>query len=158
MWTARAFDIPPAPLALTLAGLAPFLGGAACMLLLALLGAPIEIAAGAVLAYSAVILSFLGGARWGVEIAAASLVQPRWSVLGLSVLGALAGWAGVVWWLVADGSPEIFLGFAAAFALHWAWDLSADRALPHWYAGLRTIATAGAAAALVGAWAIARFV
>ena len=142
-----AFQIPPAPLALTLAGLLPFFGGAGAVVWL---GDDIarQAAAGLILiAYAAVILSFLGGVRWGVEMASRA-PRPRWSVLTGSVLGALAGWGLVLQPVLGGGAGTPFLPMAALLTVHWAWDLSARCTLPPWYDGLRTVATAGAVSAL----------
>lgn len=150
-----AFAIPPAPLALTLGGLIPFLGAAG---LVATAGDDViarQQAALMLVAYAAVILSFLGGVRWGVEmLASADRGAPRLAVLGASVLGALAGWVALGLAVLHPSLPvgTVCLGLAAALVAHWAWDLSARASLPAWYDGLRTLATAGAAASLIVAW------
>lgn len=155
MLRAGAFSIPPAPLVLTLAGLIPFLACAG--IFVAPGGDPIQKQqAGFLLtAYGAVILSFLGGVRWGVEmLASAGGGGPRLSVLGLSVVGALTGWAGLGLAVLHPTFPTdgVFLLLALGLALHWLWDLSGRIALPAWYDGLRTLATAGAVASLLLAW------
>ncbi len=85
--------------------------------------------------YSAVILSFLGGIRWG-----ASLMTPASGrgTLIASVVPALAGWA-----LLLVPAPWCFAGFAVAFLLQGAWDLFAIRrgALPHYFGKLRIVLT-----------------
>lgn len=145
-----AFQIPPAPLVLTLAGLLPFLGGAGAVIRLSDDIAR-QAAAGLILiAYAAVILSFLGGVRWGVEMAS-NATRPRWSVLAGSVVGALAGWGLVLQPVLGGGTGTPFVPMAGLLALHWAWDLSARATLPPWYDGLRTVATAGAVVALLAA-------
>ncbi|MEO1472564.1 MAG: DUF3429 domain-containing protein [Pseudomonadota bacterium] len=149
--TNDAFRIPPAPLALTVAGLAPFMGSAAARLLLdadPIRAAQTELV---LIAYAAVILSFLGGVRWGVEMTDASLSEPRWGVMIGSVLGALAGWGLVLYAVLGTRSPWIFLGAAALLVMHWLWDMSMKPA-PAWYSGLRLLATAGAAGSLILVW------
>ena len=148
-----AFAIPPAPLALTIGGLMPFVGGAlACW---ALTGDVARQAAAylTLLTYGAVVLSVLGGVRWGAEMSEAMLPPPRWGVMSLSVLGALTGWLLVLYYVLGSPSPHVFLVMAAAFAAHWLWDVMSRKAVPAWYEGLRTIASVGAVASLVGAWA-----
>ena len=98
------------------------------------------------LAYSAAILSFLGGVRWGVEIAIHR--KPRWGVLAASNLPPLAAWL-----LLAAGGGfgltevQALGGFLLAFLLQWAWD-SRSNTLPAWYPRLRTLLTLGAVLAL----------
>lgn len=150
-----AFAIPPAPLALTIGGLMPFFGSA--LAILALAGDPAGQAAASLtlLVYGAVILSFLGGVRWGVEMNEATFLPPRWRILSSSVLGALAGWGAVLFYLLGTPaqSPLVFIGVAGALLVHWIWDVMSRRDTPAWYDGLRTIATAGAVASLLAAWA-----
>jgi len=86
--------------------------------------------------YSATILAFLGGIRWGIGMASPA---HRRRVLILSVLPSLAGWI-----LLFVPSPWIFAGFAAAFALQGAWDILAAQRhqLPPWFGRLRLVLTA----------------
>ena len=125
-----------------LLGLAPFLAGAGVYAF----GPPNLGGPGllTLLAWSAAILSFLGGTRWGVEMAARP--QPRWSVLVLSVLPPAAAWILLSASQLATTERQL-TGFIAAFALQWLWDLRAKDP-PRWYAPLRTLLTAGAVAAL----------
>ena len=95
------------------------------------------------LGYSAAVLSFLGGVRWGVEIALRR--QPRWIVLGAAVLPSLTAWG-----LLAGSALRTehqLGGFLAAFLLQWAWDSRAVSP-PAWYPRLRTLLTLGAVLAL----------
>lgn len=147
-----AFSIPPAPLALTLAGLLPFVAAATAVGLLREDIAGRAAAELILLAYAAVILSFLGGVRWGIEIARSA--PPRWAVLGLSVLGALAGWAMVLHAVLRGQSPWLLAVAAGLLALHWAWDVFAAREAPAWYGGLRTLASLGAVLSLLAAFAL----
>ena len=94
------------------------------------------------LVYGAVILSFLGGARWGVEIGLRPLA-PKGSVLFLSVLGALGGWALALFAIMVKSSTQLFAAFAVMFALHLVWDLGAT-ALPRWFKRLRWTASLAA--------------
>lgn len=125
-------------------GLLPFAGAAA----LYVWGEPNQrgIALLTLLAYSAAILSFLGGTRWGMEIAARR--PPRASVLALSNLPALAAWL----LLAAGGAAglteiQTLGGFVLAFVLQGAWDARAADA-PPWHRRLRVGLTLGAVLAL----------
>ncbi len=100
--------------------------------------------AGIVLAlYGGLILSFLGGARWGMAVKAA---EPSPGTVSLAMLPSLVGLALLV---LPPGFRALqLLGLAAALVLHWLWDLrGAD--LPTWYGRLRTLLTAGAVVGLV---------
>ena len=143
----RFFNVPVLPLWLTLAGLIPFAAPAAVIWLSA--DDPVQKAqAGLVLiVYAAVILSFLGGVRWGAEINAQGGGAPRGRLLYLSVLGSLAGWGLVLWAILGSLAWPVFAAAAAAHLLHLIWD--ADGAcLPYWYRRLRVVAGTGAVLAL----------
>jgi hypothetical protein len=141
-------DIPELPLALGLAGLAPFIGLALCVAL----GAPqvwgVEPAA-ALLGYGATVLSFLGGAHWGL-----ALRHPNGSLRRKLYVGAMApplwAWAG----LIVGGA--VGLGMTAVgLVLHGAVDgaFATRFAAPRWYGRLRlllaALATVSTAAAAV---------
>ena len=136
----RFLNIPKAAVWLGFAGLIPFLLAAAIGLLPA---APLhDLSLQALLAYGAVILSFLGGIRWGLAIAttdSADLFGP----LFLSVLSALLGWIAL---LVpsSTGLVLLALGFAAILIA----DLWLSTA-PYWYRSLRLPLSVGAIAALL---------
>jgi hypothetical protein len=105
-------------------------------------------AAGAALAvYAALILSFLGGGRWGMAVAAQ---QVDGRIVSLAMLPSLAGFALLM--LPAEARGWQLAGLAAAHILQGAWDLRATT-VPPWYAGLRgqltLVAVAGLALGLV---------
>ena len=83
-----------------------------------------DAAATVAVAYGALILSFLGGARWGL---AAARPAPGIGVISLAMLPTLA----------------------ALLALHFVWDARSP-GLPRWYPRLRALLTAGAVSGLVG--------
>jgi hypothetical protein len=93
--------------------------------------------------YGALILSFLGGARWGLEVVRP---DPRVGVVSLAMLPTLLGLALLL--LPADWRVVQLWGLAAALLLHWLWDVGAT-GLPPWYPRLRTILTLGAVTGLV---------
>jgi len=106
----------------------------------------------ALLAYGAVILSFLGGVHWGLAIgstrpAAAVALKRR---LIWSVIPSLVAWAA----LVVPARSGLFI-LAAAIVLMLVIDIRATRAgeAPAWYPKLRVpLSCAVAASLLIGAW------
>ena len=92
--------------------------------------------------WTAIILSFLGGARWG---AAVQNSQPAPGLIGLTMLPSIIGW------LVLLAPPKYrvaqLLALAAALLVHFLWDWRSG-SLPGWYGWLRRLLTAGAVAAL----------
>jgi hypothetical protein len=119
--------------ALALAGLIPFVG---CAAIVAMGGAQADAWLGALIAYAAVILSFLGGTRWGASLAGGS---PDAATLILSNLPALLAWAALL--PLEMSSPTRLSLLSGGLALMWLWD---RRRPPAWYPALRTTATLGA--------------
>ncbi len=98
------------------------------------------------LAYSAAVLSFLGGVRWGMELAAPH--RPRGTVVVMAHLPPLAAWL----LLAAGGGAGLtevqsLGGFVLCFLLQGAWDGTA-KGSPPWRRRLRVWQTLGAVAAL----------
>lgn len=85
--------------------------------------------------YSATILAFLGGIRWGLGLIPG---HHRRRILLLSVLPALVGWI-----LLFVPIPWSFACFAVAFALLGVWDRLAarGRTFPRWFSLLRVVLT-----------------
>lgn len=144
---------PELPLALGLAGLAPFLGLALALAFQHPVLFGVDVAQ-ALLGYGATILSFLGGVHWGLGLRHPSKAT-RSSLYVLAMIPPLWAWAGL---LVAGAAGLALL--AAGLALHGA--LDATRAVrfaaPRWYGRLRlslallaTIATAAAAVVVANA-------
>jgi hypothetical protein len=126
-----------------LLGLIPFFGAAGAALLT--FGPARAVAQMALLGYGGLILSFLGGGRWGLEIGRRP-VRPL--VISASMLPTIVAFL----LLVAPVLPIRLrlLGMAAALVAQWAWDVrSADT--PNWYPTLRHVLTAGAVACLATA-------
>jgi hypothetical protein len=88
------------------------------------------------LLYSAAMIAFMGGSRWGVEIARA---PPRWIVLAPAIITPLA--ALTLSMSMVDLALQWRLGgFLFGFLALWLWDsISTD--LPAWYQRLRTTVT-----------------
>ena len=120
-------------------GLLPFLAGAVWLITP---GLPLKgIALKALILYGAVILSFLGGVRWGLAIAKinANIARP----LIFSVIPSLLGW------VAALSEPRVgLLILALAFSSLYFADLKLSLA-PDWYKSLRLPLTAGAVMALL---------
>lgn len=132
--------VPRVVLVYGLAGILPFLAPPVA----ALLWPEWRGIAGLVAAlYGALILSFLGGARWGLAVARA---VPGFAVVSLAMLPTLVGLALLL--LPAERRGVQLAGLAAALLLHWLWDARAG-GLPQWYPRLRGMLTAGAVAGLL---------
>lgn len=128
-------SIPPAARWLGFTGLLPFLAAAVAVRFPAL---PVP-ATAALIAYGAVILSFLGGIRWGLAMGAP---DPAWW-LGISVLPSLLGWIALL--LPAAAGLVLLAGGFVAMLL-------ADFRLPDapdWYPRLRLPLSCGAIACLL---------
>ncbi len=95
----------------------------------------------ALVTYSAVILSFLGGIEWGLAIRDESGTEStRVIALGVSTVSSLAAWA--VLWLPA---PTWQVGAALGlFVAVWAADgwMAGRGLLPAWFVDLRTAVSA----------------
>lgn len=91
-------------------------------------------AARALAVYSAAIISFMGGSRWGLE---AGRTAPRWLVLGPGMASPLIA-LGI--WTFTTNQPTYWrLGaFMVCFLLLWLWDTVLSE-LPPWYLKLRTL-------------------
>ena len=141
---ARGADPIPTPArTLGLAGLLPFAFGAA------MVWCPVESMAtlGARLlgGYGAVILSFLGGVRWGRTLGDEARLA-RWLPLGLSVLPSLVGWAAL---LLPGGGMFALLAIGLSLQYLLDRDAAESGVLPVWYGRLRLPLTIGAVAAML---------
>ena len=95
-----------------------------------------------VAAYAALILSFLGGARWGMALQAP---EPDPWALALSMGPTLLAW-GLLIVLHATERLELF-GLGALLVLVGLWDVASPQG-PAWYQRLRLTLTAGASGGL----------
>lgn len=130
----RETKIPRPALYLGAAGLIPFIGLSIASALLP------DVRQGqamiALVLYGAVILSFLGGVHWGLEMArqqtAGGPISPL--RLGISVLPSLVAWAAL-----ALPGDYVLAGLCAGFIGMLAYDLHAARrgTVPPWYPKLR---------------------
>lgn len=132
-------SIPGAALLLGLAGLIPFLGGAAALWAM-LPGVAPERGLQLIIAYGAIILSFLGGIRWGTAIGPYD-TRRQGLEFAASVLGSLAGLAAIF----IPAVPALTL-LIAGFLMQALWDVTSVESgrLPAWFGKLRMLLTAGA--------------
>lgn len=95
--------------------------------------------------YGAVILSFLGGVRWGNLLFDRAALR-NWLPLFLSVVPSLIAWPA----LLLATVPMLSL-LASGFILQYALDVSAGKRgeLPAWFVRLRLILTTGAVISLL---------
>lgn len=87
--------------------------------------------------YGAVILSFLGGIRWGVAVTDQT-TERQTMALASSVVPSLWAWVAVFF-----ASPINYLMLAIGFAAMGLWDrkLAADPRIPVWFVTLRKVLT-----------------
>lgn len=140
--------IPKPALVLGLAGLIPFV----CSALLTLSdNADVQsFATMSLAAYGAVILSFLGGVKWGIALSDNNALT-SWQPLILSVLPSIVGWLALL-------LPAIFMLIVLSAALVGQYCLDNNsvqqQKLPIWYGKLRLILSCGAVLSLlIGLWA-----
>lgn len=103
----------------------------------------------ALLAYGAVILSFVGALHWGFAIALPGPgAAQRQRLYGWSVVPALVAWPALLW-----GAPGASVLLVAGLVAHWVQDRQlvarTGAALPAWYLPLRTRLTLVASACLL---------
>lgn len=142
--------IPTVPLLLGLAGLIPF-WALAVTLYVPILPAPPDLIERALAAYAAIIISFLGGIRWGLAASSDRSAEAHYAV---SVLPSLAAWALLAapepWRLSAMGVLAIALGPID-------YRLVEAGLAPVWLGRLRLLLSSLAGIALlIGAWGSAR--
>lgn len=131
-------SVPKVPLWLGLAGVLPFLIGMVAYASGGIWVIDQSLALRSTLGYGAVILSFLGGTRWGMGLLLSN-PEKRDARLSLAVLPSLLGWVA----LLLPAFPALVL-LAVSFAAQGAWDVgdAVDDGAPEWFAHLRTMLTA----------------
>lgn len=139
--------LPPGAIGLAWAGVLPFLA----LALAAWVPQWRGLAVPAFLAYAALILSFLGGVRWGRAMAAGAATRP----FAMAVLPSLWGWLA---WLAMPPGPAI-VALALAFAVVAWWDVRADAmAAPAAFRRMRGMVSAAVVAchalALAALWVV----
>lgn len=128
---------------LSLAGYAPFAGLALAALFVGQTHPLFSVIVDALRTYAAVILSFLGGIRWGLALNGGE-AAPR--QLAISVLPSIFGWLALFLPPVAG-----LVALVAAFAAQGAWDSFSFHAGERfiWFARLRIVLTCLVAVALI---------
>jgi hypothetical protein len=140
-------SIPRAPLIYGLLGLIPFLAPP-----LVAAGRPevAKVALDILIAYAALILSFLGGARWGFALSAP---KPNRLQISLSMLPTLVGLA--ILGSPLGGCKLQIIALAFALLVQGFWDVRASDG-PDWYPRLRIVLTLGAIIGLALGASVAR--
>jgi hypothetical protein len=95
MWSnLKAVRKSPFPaLTLGMSGLLPFISVPAYMMVNQIFMPDMAFAQ---MAYGAVVLSFIGGVRWGFTLPEENPIQPNWINLGYSVMPSLVAWGGLL--------------------------------------------------------------
>ncbi|NXJ03704.1 TMM69 protein, partial [Odontophorus gujanensis] len=95
--------------------------------------------------YGAVIVSFIGGMKWGFAIPENSPAKPDWLNLANSTILPLLAWQALL--LKDITSSAVMLVISLGIALHY--DLSLLPTYPLWFKGLRIVVTVVAALSLL---------
>jgi hypothetical protein len=116
-------------------------------------GAAARLAGGVVVAlkvYSAIVLSFIGGIRWGIAI-----IQKEGGQEENEALILAAGPSVIGWFAFFMGEPWSFAVFAVAFAATGWWDsrLAGNKGVPEWFGRLRLLLTALVMVTMISAFA-----
>lgn len=136
----------PIPMAIGLALLAPFVILAAIVVVDGPAPLTRDTAARVMLGYGALVLSFLGGVRWGMTIRLA-MGRREILLLAASLVPMLVAWLAIY----LPTGPALGL-LAVAYAAQGAWDVWAIEAGygPPWYGRLRILFTLAVTALLAG--------
>lgn len=132
---------------ISLSGLVPFL---VCLALAYGVPAYAESAKTVFLVYSALTLTFLGGARWGAELVRAPDSPSLWRLVLSAVPSVLGMFA-----LIPGTAPRVAVGLLLlSSAGQLVWDVQASRAglLPPWNGRVRTVLTSLGTACTVVMW------
>jgi len=133
-----------------LAGLLPFVAGAAFSWFDSTTATPTIGVSGPtlLLTYGAVILSFLGGIRWGVAMQHGQLIN-NWTVVAWAMVPSLLAWTAI---LVSPkiGLPVLATGLILQFVVDFR--STKTQITPPWFLKLRVILTVGAVTAILFGW------
>lgn len=99
--------------------------------------------------YAAIILSFIGGIRWGVAIVQQQGDREESEALVLAAGPSLIGWLAFF-----TGEPWSFAVFAVAYAATGWWDgrLAGNKGVPSWFGRLRLMLTVLVMATMIAAF------
>ena len=150
MGRAISYIIPSPALGFGLAGLLPFFAGAlACWISPEVISQPFKLDGATVLCtYGAIILSFLGGIRWGVAMHHQDMIQ-SWKVVGWAMVPSLLGWF-ALFVPTKLGLPLLLIGFVLQFIIDYR-STKAGVTAP-WFLRLRTMLTVGATLSIGVGW------
>ncbi|XP_046445029.1 transmembrane protein 69-like [Daphnia pulex] len=95
------------------------------------------------MAYSAVILSFIGGVRWGSAVSNPEIMNPNWKNFTTSIAPSIVGWMSL---LVSN--PIGTLLSISGFSLCLLQDMTSSQ-FPSWYKSLRILLSTVAICALL---------
>ncbi|NXK54280.1 TMM69 protein, partial [Chauna torquata] len=140
-------DSPKPALYLSLAGLIPFVSVPLSMVIQ---GTYYPELAFAQITYGAVIVSFIGGMKWGFAVPENSPAKPDWRNLANSVVPPLIAWQALLFKDITNGAIMLVMGLG--IALHY--DLSLLPTYPIWFKGLRIVATVAAVLSLLATVAL----
>ncbi|NWX94974.1 TMM69 protein, partial [Nothoprocta ornata] len=135
-------DSPKPALYLSLAGLIPFVS---VPLAMAVQGTYYPELAFAQITYGAIVVSFLGGIKWGFAIPENSPAKPDWLNLANSVVPPLFAWQVFLFENVTHGAVLLVMGLG--IALHY--DLGLLPTYPAWFKALRVVTTLVAVVSLL---------
>ncbi|XP_062437065.1 transmembrane protein 69 [Rhea pennata] len=127
-------DSPKPALYLSLVGLIPFVS---VPLVMAVQGTYYPELAFAQMTYGAVIVSFLGGIRWGFAVPENSPAKPDWLNLANSTVPPLFAWQALLFQSVTHSAILLIMGLG--IALHY--DLALLPTYPSWFKALRIVVT-----------------
>ncbi|MBX2839434.1 MAG: DUF3429 domain-containing protein [Gammaproteobacteria bacterium] len=100
------------------------------------------------LTYGAVILSFLGGIRWGVAMQHDAMIN-SWPVVAWAMVPSLLGWFAL---LIGAALGLVMLAFGFAMQFFVDYRSTHQGVTPAWFLSLRVVLTAGAIASLIVGW------
>ena len=132
---------PPPALALGVAGLIPFVSAPAYMVQM---GQFMPLIAQGQLAYGAVILSFLGGVRWGKLVTPGSPIAATWSQFTWSVTPSLIAWPALLMPEQILANLTVLLGLILSGYLDFK-----QPGYQSWFKGLRILLTSIASISLL---------
>ncbi len=98
--------------------------------------------------YSAVILSFLGGIRWGVAMQHPSLIND-WQVVAFAMVPSLVAWAALLTHAKV-GLPMLLVGFSLQYVIDYR--STKNNITPPWFLTLRSLLTLGAILSVLVGW------
>jgi len=143
-------DIPQPARVFGLAGLLPFVAGALlCWVQITIPIVPDGLTGSFILlSYGAVILSFLGGIRWGVAMQNGGMIS-NWAIVAWAMMPSLLAWFAIMQSSII-GLPILMLGLVLQLTIDYR--STQAQITPPWFLTLRTLLTLGAIASIAIGW------